>query len=269
MRSDWREIFWSRTPRGSLIPTKQIEFSNIKLDDKIKYEDLGKKLNVEHTVRWSSLQLASMTPCVQECCFPRGPWSESIWRFSSTMLRLPQCQRALNNIECLLGTDEDTHRRVWSWRTQSVDEKRSWAHLSNGQWCKCLIWTVQFYIWGNKRRASFSLPSPMISNFDVAVGFACVKESWVLYRGTVANGRVSHSGEAKSDKPDENKYPGPPGWGLTTSPRKTFMWRKPGRCIGWDLEKMETPFEGGQGPQAAAVSCMDRWKERLNITTFL
>jgi hypothetical protein len=47
------------------------------------------------------------------------------------------------------------------------------------------------------------------------------------------------------------------------------MSRKPERCMGWDLEKMETPFEGGQGPQAAAVSYMDGWKERLSITIFL
>jgi len=33
----------------------------MKLDDKINYKHGGKKLNVEHTVKWSSFQLASMT----------------------------------------------------------------------------------------------------------------------------------------------------------------------------------------------------------------
>jgi len=62
MKPDWLEIFLSRTSRFSLVPAKQLEFSNTKLDDKIKHKDGGKKLNVERTVKWGSLQLASMTP---------------------------------------------------------------------------------------------------------------------------------------------------------------------------------------------------------------
>jgi hypothetical protein len=47
---------------GLPLPTKQLEFLNLKLDDKVKFKDRRKKLNVEHTVKWSSSQLASMTP---------------------------------------------------------------------------------------------------------------------------------------------------------------------------------------------------------------
>jgi hypothetical protein len=62
MWPDWHKIFLSRTSLFSLVHTKQLESSNLKLDDKIKHKDGAKKLNVEHTVKWSSLQLASMTP---------------------------------------------------------------------------------------------------------------------------------------------------------------------------------------------------------------
>jgi len=59
---------------GLLLPKKQLEFSNLKLDDKVKYKDGRKKLNVEHTVKWSSLQLASMTPSAfRRAVLPEGP----------------------------------------------------------------------------------------------------------------------------------------------------------------------------------------------------
>ena len=41
---------------------------------------------------------------------------------------------------------------------------------------------------------------------------------------TLATGRATLAGQVKGDGPDENGFPGPPGWGLgmrlTTSPRK-------------------------------------------------
>jgi hypothetical protein len=45
------------------------------------------------------------------------------------------------------------------------------------------------------------------------VGLACSKDP--KSRGySVATGRISHAGQLKRDDPEENGYPGPPGWGL-------------------------------------------------------
>jgi hypothetical protein len=42
--------------------------------------------------------------------------------------------------------------------------------------------------------------------------------------GVIATGRVSQAGQVKGDDPDKERYPGPPGWGLsvglTALPRK-------------------------------------------------
>jgi hypothetical protein len=58
-----------------------------------------------------------------------------------------------------------------------------------------------------------------------------------------ATGRASHRRQVKGDDPDEQGYPGPPGWGLgmklTTSPCKKKIVMKPQKN------------RGGQGPHRA------------------
>jgi len=42
----------------------------------------------------------------------------------------------------------------------------------------------------------------------------CDPESYA--GGSVATGRVTQAGQVKGQKPDEERHPGPPGWGLGT-----------------------------------------------------
>jgi hypothetical protein len=56
------------------------------------------------------------------------------------------------------------------------------------------------------------------------VGFECFRDPESYVGGSVATGRVTHVGQVKGQKPDEEGYPDPPGWGLcvrlTTTHRK-------------------------------------------------
>lgn len=148
-----------------------------------------------------------------------------------------------------------THWIVWSWRNQSLDETRSWAHLSNCRLCKCLIWTVQFSILGKERRVSFRLSSPMISNFGAYV----FKKSWEPCPGSTATDRVSHSGPFKGDVPDEN--PGPPVWRLTTSLHKNIYVEKTSKLPRMGLTKNGDTFWGRPG-STSSCSAVYRWMER-------
>jgi hypothetical protein len=70
--------------------------------------------------------------------------------------------------------------------------------------------------------------------------------------GTVATGRVSHSGNVKGDDPNKKGYPGPPGWEfgvmLTTSPtQKTSLFEKPN-----DGRRMEN---NGRRPGKKYLEC--------------
>jgi hypothetical protein len=48
----------------------------------------------------------------------------------------------------------------------------------------------------------------------VAVGLACSNDLESYAGGSVATGRVSQAGQAKSEVPEFERHPGPPGWGL-------------------------------------------------------
>jgi len=70
----------------------------------------------------------------------------------------------------------------------------------------------------------------------------------MILRATLAvaypTGRASHAGQVKGDDPDNNGYPGPPGWGfgvgLTTPHSKKLLLRKSSRGISWiDLMMMD------------------------------
>jgi hypothetical protein len=58
----------------------------------------------------------------------------------------------------------------------------------------------------------------------VVVEFECSRDPESYAGGSVATGRVTLDGQVKGYEPDEEGYPGPPGWGLrvrlTTSNRK-------------------------------------------------
>jgi len=45
-------------------------------------------------------------------------------------------------------------------------------------------------------------------------GLAYLEDPECYAGGSVATGRVSLAGQDKSERSDEERYPGPPGWGL-------------------------------------------------------
>ena len=53
-------------------------------------------------------------------------------------------------------------------------------------------------------------------DFVVVMGLVWSNDSESYASGSVATGSASHAGQVKDDDPDEKKYPGPPGWGLTS-----------------------------------------------------
>jgi len=46
------------------------------------------------------------------------------------------------------------------------------------------------------------------------IGLAYLEDPEYYAGGSVATGRVSFAGQDKGERPDEERYPGPPGWGL-------------------------------------------------------
>jgi hypothetical protein len=64
----------------------------------------------------------------------------------------------------------------------------------------------------------------MVSPPYHVVGFECSRDPESYAGGSVATGRATHAEQVKGYEPDEEGYPGPPGWGLgvrlTTSNRK-------------------------------------------------
>jgi len=69
------------------------------------------------------------------------------------------------------------------------------------------------------------------------LGLAWSKDPASYAGGSVAVGRVSHTGQVKIDCPEERGYTGLSGWELgvrQTSPRKNVLSKKPQRCLGWD-----------------------------------
>jgi hypothetical protein len=79
----------------------------------------------------------------------------------------------------------------------------------------------------------------------VVVGFECSSDPESYTGGSVATGRSTQAGQVEGWEPDEEGYPGLPGWGLdvrlTTSHRKIKLFRNP---------------EEGQGSQRAVVPMM-------------
>jgi hypothetical protein len=59
----------------------------------------------------------------------------------------------------------------------------------------------------------------------VVVGFQCSSDPESYAGGSVATGRGTHAGQVEGREPDEEAYPGPPGWGLSV--RLTASHRKP------------------------------------------
>jgi hypothetical protein len=74
----------------------------------------------------------------------------------------------------------------------------------------------------------------------VVVGFECSRDPESYAGGSVATVRVTHAGQVKGWKPDEEGYPGPLGWGLcvrlTTSHHKSKLFRNQIVSLGW-MEK--------------------------------
>jgi hypothetical protein len=71
--------------------------------------------------------------------------------------------------------------------------------------------TLSLILFDNARSVS---PLRRHHYFDVVVGFAWSNDPESYADGSVATGRVPHAGQVKGDDPDEQGYPGPPGWGL-------------------------------------------------------
>jgi hypothetical protein len=61
-------------------------------------------------------------------------------------------------------------------------------------------------------------------HFEVVVGLEWSNDPETYTGGSIATGRVSQPGQVKDDDLDKERYPGPPGWGLsvglTALPRK-------------------------------------------------
>lgn len=107
--------------------------------------------------------------------------------------------------------------------------------------------------------------------------------------GSVTTGRLSHAGQAKGDDHDEKRYPRPPSLGFgvrptTPHPVKTIMSKPPKYASDgarWEdfvqkiyitgsrdrrfgqtncrQRRMETPFQGDQGPEWAVAPYVEGW----------
>jgi hypothetical protein len=68
-------------------------------------------------------------------------------------------------------------------------------------------------------------------HFEVVVGLAWSNDPESYTGGSIATGRVSQAGQVKGDDSDKERYPGPPGWGLSVG--LTALPRKKPMCYGY------------------------------------
>jgi cytochrome c biogenesis protein CcdA len=80
------------------------------------------------------------------------------------------------------------------------------------------------------------------------VGLAWSNDPESYTGGSIATRRVSQAGQIKGDDPDKERYPGPPGWGLSVG--LTALPCKKPICYGYitaaskDLDKLEMTRRG-------------------------
>ena len=58
--------------------------------------------------------------------------------------------------------------------------------------------------------------------FYRVIGLAYLEDPECCAGGSVATGRVSLAGQVEGERSDEERYPGPPGWGLRRTSTSTL-----------------------------------------------
>ena len=87
---------------------------------------------------------------------------------------------------------------------------------------------------------------------------------------SVVTGRVSHARQVKAGDPNEEGYPGPPGWELgmrlTTSPHKEGLCQAHHKNVSEGTRENKGAFlGGGQGPEGAEAPYIDGWMDGLTF----